>query len=1255
MKNIRHINSMPKTGTSRAYRKSILAPADEILPEERKLEELLSLTAEMAGRIQYFNFQNESDGTWTEFFIEDPIFVLADILSFDSRRDQAGFEKEIKQLQYSLFIGESGDDKWHFLMHRIFDLLVRADGWLTAFKRTDADLAGFKKELWSSRGELQTSLIDLVRLHHRFEEISGHTMDLSLDKLNNFKSVVESSASGRSFEEGENGLTEKMIDELIRIYREFSNNLHLLKSAADRYFRRSFLTQNHEPHIGLYVTFLQLYRELSSNFNDYTAHHRSFFYDDVLRLRPKKAAPDKAILIFTVSEGIDYVSIPEDTLFPAGQSDDGTEIVFKTTSPLALNRAEITGIRTFLLGSNELYKPSGDYAEEFVTGVYVADRTGINFSGAKWPLLGEDQTGFQKQNRTMEDALVGFALSSPAFFLKDGVRSVKLQFHISADSYKKFVDYLKKIVRSEKESDDTDEMEEVRGLLIRLFMDGFLLDYSSDEGWVEKPQFFIDIYEDSEEKHDKNEGLNNPSGAILEVSFILQKGEPAVAGYNSDIHGMSFRKTNPVIRLRLNPDAHLFPYSVMQWLKITSLSCDIRVTGLDDLVVYNDIGLVNATEAFFPFGPVPVRKSWMAVSHPEAFNKNIDTVSLELTWEQLPDLPHGFHDFYSGYPGTIDNQSFKVRTFELDENSWKPLEKHDRYLFRTERQQQPNCPEPMGRLTDVTRIEHISLVNTSVVDRPEQINIIPEYTSKTARGFIKIMLTSPDYAFGHKQYPLLMSNTFLQNAKMKKVKNMVTLPNEPYTPLLRRITMDYSQSFNKTVKENTERGGVDLYHIKSFDDSVITNADLQDDTEFLFPQTNHRGQIIFEITGAKPPQVLSLFFQLRDNIKENTITEMPTIGWEYYVNDDWRGFSPDAIIRDDTNGFMNSGIVVLDLPEVLRNNNDYHATGTIKIRAFADDHAEIVGRAVGIKTQAAEVERVLTDSQQESSPIPAGTISSVKGSFPGLSAVLQRMPSYGGTSPEDRESFIIRVSEYLKHRGKAVVSRDFERLVLQKFDEVRMVNCLPGVSTEKNVSDPGKVLVVVIPDVERYPDTSRFRPRFSAGKLHEIESFLQKKASEFASVEVRNPRYERIIIRCTVRFSRGIESGLNLKKLNNEISRYISPWCYDGDTAIEFGVSLDLTNIRGFIHSRPYVEMVTGLSAVKISLKSKKLYELSDTARPAVDEESSGIVIKPTRAWSVMVSDKTHSIRLTDKSDEREPEKAGIENLKLGDSFIICE
>ncbi|MFO7845055.1 MAG: hypothetical protein R6V27_00730, partial [Balneolaceae bacterium] len=431
MENIRHINSMPKTGTSRAYRKSILAPAEEIVPEERKQQEFLSLTADMAGRIQYYNFQNEPEGTWTDFFTGDPAFVLADILSFDSRGDQAGFEKEIKQLQYSLFIGEPGDEKWHYLMHRIFDLLLRADGWLTAYKRTDPELSGFRKELWSTRGELQESLNDLIRLHHRFEEFSGHTMDLSLEKLKNFKLSDENSASVTVFDEEENGLTEKMINELVRIYREFSDNLHHLKGAADRYFKRSFLTQNHEPHIGLYVTFLQLYRELSANFSDYTARHRSFFYDRVLRLSPNNATPDKAILIFNVSEGSNYVTIPEGTLFPAGQSDEGEEIVFKTTSPLALNRAEITGIRTFLLGSNELYKPSGDYKEEFVTGVYVADQTDMNFSGAKWSLLGEDQTGFQKQNRTMEDALVGFALSSPAFFLKDGVRSVQLQFHIS--------------------------------------------------------------------------------------------------------------------------------------------------------------------------------------------------------------------------------------------------------------------------------------------------------------------------------------------------------------------------------------------------------------------------------------------------------------------------------------------------------------------------------------------------------------------------------------------------------------------------------------------------------------------------------------------------------------------------------------------------------------------------------------------------------------------------------------------------------
>lgn len=1260
MKKIRHINSIPKSGTSRAYRRSILEPAKEIQPEERNLEQFLSLTAQMARQIRYINFQNESDGTWAEFFDGDPAFVLADILSFDSKRDQAGFERDIKQLQYSLFIGESADHKWHMMMHRMFDLIARADGWFTAFKRTDETLVGFRKELWSTRGELQSSLDELVGLHHQFEKLSGEEMDLSLGSLDNFEAIEKPSVGGPgTAKTDDDTLTNDMVSELVRIYRQFSGSLNHLKGASERFFRRSFLTKNHEPHIGLYITFLQLYKELSTNFNDYTSHHRSFFYNRVLSQAPRSATPDKAILIFTVSEGVDHVSIPENTRFPAGQTKAGEEIEFKTTSPIALNRGRIEAIRTFLLGNNDLYKPSGDYNEKFVTGIYVADRTDENFSGSKWPLLGEDQTDLVKQNRTMDDALVGFALSSPAFFLKDGGREVRLQFHISEESYREFFNFVSNIVRSEKKSDDIDESVEVRELLNRLFKDGFLLDYTSDEGWAEKARFFIDI--NPETKLPAGD-VSNASGSdaditvgpVLEVSFKLGKDEPPVAGYSQDIHGLNFRKNNPVIRLRLNPDAHLFPYSVVRGLKVSSISCDVKVTGLNDLVVYNDIGLVNSAEAFLPFGPVPVRKSWMAVSHPEAFNKNIDTVSLELTWEQLPDMPYGFHDYYSGYPGSIDNQSFKVRLYELSESRWTPLEKKERYLFRTERQRDPSKPELASRLADVTRIDKISLVNTSVVDRPDEIYTVPEYTSRTSRGFLKIALTSPENAFGHKQYPLLMSNTFLQNAKVKKLKQMVSMPDEPYTPLVQRLTMDYRQSFNKTVKENTERGGIDLYHIRTFDESVIINADLQDDTEYLFPQTNHPGQITFEIIGSEPPQVLSLFFLLRDNINDNTFTAMPSIGWEYCVNDEWNEFPADAVIRDGTNGFMNSGIVVLDLPEMLRHDHYYLQGGVIQIRAYANDHAEIVARAIGVTTQAAEVERVLTNGHEKSTPVPEGTITDVTGSFQGLSTISQPLPSYGGSSPEDRESMIIRVSELLKHRGKAVASRDFERLILQRFSEVRMVNCLPGVSTENNARDPGNVLIAVIPDVRRYPDTSRFRPRFSAGKLYEIESFLKGKTSEFATAEVRNPRYERITLRCTVRFTRGLEGGLYLKKLNHEISNYISPWCYDDDIAIEFGSSLDLTSITGFIHSRPYVEMVTGLSAVKISLKSKNLYELSDSAR-LEEDEAGGVVIEPTRAWSVMVSDKQHNIELTDDSDVREPEKAGIENLKLGDSFIIDE
>lgn len=1281
MQKIEQINSLPKSGTSRQYRRSVLRASAEIMPEERKLEDFLSFTASLAGQILYYNFQNEKNknDTWSEFFISDPTFVLADILSFDSKSHQAEFEEEIKTLQYLVFTQQDNADELHQMMHRVFRTIERADTWLTAFRRTDDSLYGFKKELWSIKEELQGLLDDVVVLHKPFEGDTGHTLNhLNLDTLQVTTGGVQ---VGKEIERPQNKgqLTSEMIDQMIEIYRNFSISLSHVKDAAGRYFDRSLKTQTHEPHTGLFITFLQLFGELSKNFDDYTSKHRSFYYKQVLKTRPRGAIPDNAILTFKIDETHNYASLQKGALFQAGKDDGGNEILFETTSPIALNKAVITGIRTCFLGSNQLYKPKVDPDGDFITGIYVADRTELNFSGTKWPLLGEDQTGLLEQNRTMDDALVGFAISAPAFFLKEGKREISLSFHFEKESFETFIDYVKELAESEDSIYFKSDEKPERSLLFRLFLDGFLLDYTSDTGWVQKAIFFVDI-------PSMDSAASNPR---LDLKFILEPDEPAVSAYQKDIHGQKFEKPYPVIRLRVNPNGHLFAYSILKHLKIVSTSCDINVSRLKNVVVYNDIGLVNASEAFLPFGPVPVKNSWMALSHPEAFNKNIDSISLELTWEQLPDLPYGFYGYYKGYPGKIDNQAFNVRLFSLDESRWKPLERSSRFLFRTQRDIEIKgriAPEPTGRLRNITRLNDISLVNTNVVDRPDNIDQLPEYTSKTERGFLKIALTSPEQAFGHKQYPLLLSNTFLKNAKIKKLNKMVSMPEEPYTPVLRRITMDYRQSFNKSVKEPSARGGFDLYHIRTFDDSLIINNDLQDESEFLFPlfddpavtnddqpddpesnlsKGKRRGLIELEITGSSPPQILSLFFQIRDTARDNFYNDVPDIYWEYHINDEWRHFDDNAVIRDGTKNFMNSGIVVLDLPEVLRNDPDYLEQNIIRIRAYTNENAEYVGQAVGITTQAAEVKRVITRDDDPMLTIPAGTISTVKGGHLGISSIIQTLPSYGGTPPETSDDFYINMSERLKHRGKAVLSRDYERLILRNFDDVRMVNCIPGIAAEKwkenRKPSPGHVLITVIPDARRYPDTSRFRPRFSAGRLSEMQQFLKGKTSEFASIEVRNPRYERISVRCTVQFKPEIEEGLYLKTLSNEISRYISPWCFDPDVEIEFGKKIDLTDIRGFIHSRPYIKMVTGLSAVKITMEAKNKYELIDTTRLDADEESGAVVIEPTQQWSVMVTDRHEIISKRSKKNpekplkELEPEPAGISNLTLGDSFIISE
>ena len=97
-------------------------------------------------------------------------------------------------------------------------------------------------------------------------------------------------------------------------------------------------------------------------------------------------------------------------------------------------------------------------------------------------------------------------------------------------------------------------------------------------------------------------------------------------------------------------------------------------------------------------------------------------------------------------------------------------------------------------------------------------------------------------------------------------------------------------------------------------------------------------------------------------------------------------------------------------------------------------------------------------------PLPPPSIEGLVEPMPEIASIEQPYPSFGGRAAEEDRAFYTRVSERLRHKQRASAQWDYERLVLERFPQIYKAKCLAADVT-KNPDDPGRVEVIVIPDI----------------------------------------------------------------------------------------------------------------------------------------------------------------------------------------------
>lgn len=672
-------------------------------------------------------------------------------------------------------------------------------------------------------------------------------------------------------------------------------------------------------------------------------------------------------------------------------------------------------------------------------------------------------------------------------------------------------------------------------------------------------------------------------------------------------------------------------FTIFKDVKLKKADIKSNIKSVKNLAIQNDTAILNASREFSPFGINPTIGSSFYIGSNEAFQKKLDRLDINLEWANLP-LELGtatdtdkFSLYYSNYTfiNEVNTQVTNAYfTFSID------------YLYNRTYQ---NLKTAEKLFTDDTLLpadQKKKVTLNNLTNFPRFPNLDPpleEFKVDSQRGFIRLKL---EKGFLHADYPPSLVAKTIEESK-KAAPDPKLLPREPFTPILKSVWLDYasSESFDINMPivagVNTNTSYEALYHLPPFGyKKVAINATpTVQQPALLLPQytiasapiplataesdlTFTQGNLYVGLKDAKPEQKVNILFQVLEGSGDNSFAP-PDIEWQYLINNDWFVFKPFEI-QDHTRAdestkksLLKSGIIEFSLPKTIT------SAGTtilnkelLWIRACAhqdnlptvpDSNAyqsiqrvDALPELVAVIAQAgiAEFENNGNSLEHLAVPLPAKTISKFVDSKAAIKTLSQPFNSFDGRLSEDGIQFYTRISERLRHKNRAICIWDYERLVLQQFPSLHKVKCLNHTNILQNDEiAPGFVSIAVIPDLRNKNAVNLLEPRVAIGVLDDIKVFLKKRTNVFVAspytdkldyLEIVNPLYEQLKVKCCVRFYEGLDTAFYKYVLNTDLKNYLSPWAYDSNSEINFGSTVHKSSILNFIEEREYVDVVLG-------------------------------------------------------------------------------
>ncbi|HEV8283017.1 MAG TPA: hypothetical protein VGQ09_01835 [Chitinophagaceae bacterium] len=980
-------------------------------------------------------------------------------------------------------------------------------------------------------------------------------------------------------------------------------------------------SKNFGPAQALLIVFLKLLEHTKANLNKMTRRHLEFYYKDVLGFKLRSGEADKVHVLFELAKNAAPQLINSGILLNAGKIKDGKELNYKTTSDMVVNQAKIAAISSL-------------FVEKF-----TADRTLQLWSSIHDPQqmpetilpFGGPQSKLPLSGRSMQYSVTGMAISSSLLELAGGERRITIT------------------ITSEAFTDPAPAFVDLRSYI--------QIELTGEKGWIAPlvEKAFIQR---------KGTGVDEKIG-IITIQLLLSEALPEISGYNGQIHKSGFADGTPVFRMSTIPERRIPDF--FQTFRIAMASMKVVVKGLKKLIVQNEEGLQVANKPFNAFSSLPAIGDHLYIGSEECFHKNLKQLSLNIQWKSPP---ADFKKYYAGYrlPSTFSHADFGASLNILLNGTWDDHPLVDRFfLFDAQHKDYPltltideNALKKANGFLDLQRA-------------PGLPDLSDGFQPGISRGFIRLTLTGPEYenfsAFGHNNYASALTAATLDMVRFPDAG--IELPSPPYTPQVKEISLDYQAADIIFPSSNDV-----LYHQMPFGTRLLKGKGAS-----LFPAFSNTGYLYIGIADLQPEQQVNLLFSLAEQSSVEfegyeSDFSTPVISWSYLSNDDWIELRQDQIPTDTTKQFQQSGIISVFTGADANITNLSMPSGMMWLQASLEQGLNRVLPLSSIHTQAIEAildilpEQRLEDfAEHLSIGLPPDQIKKNIQISPSLKSISQPYASFGGVQPETTDHFIIRLSERLRHRKRAIHPWDFERLGLEAFPSITKIKCLAG----DELSVPGTASVVVIPQINRnHPLAKRLQPKASSFFLDQVRQFLTDHTSFFTTVLVSNPDYEEILTDFKVKFKIGFDPVFYLGKLNEDIVRFLSPWAFSEKTALHFDSEIYRSEIMYFIEKLSYVDYIADFKLFHLSkrgvysaevigkMKIGKNFIVHKPLVPNIGGMKIGEsfivgidweVVTPTQNTAILVSVPQHTIKVVD--DQRIC--SGISGLGIGSMTISLD